>query len=303
MTETTKFEPNEAQSSTLRETCVLVDYSGGFTNWKKRDTKASVDYSQQATNSPQSYTNYKNIFVGCDAVLASIKGVINEARAFHYSITLPAPKAWGTAAFISNALVPVYRETMTKFEIKLDGLKTHLRNEWDSMKRSAKQALGAAYNDSDYDDIEAVVDGCYIKINFRPVPSAKDVTHPTLGFIREAVEHESAAAYDAAIANLWGKLLESVKAAKDNLTKLTPQDGRFRVEWLTNLRELLPVLRELNISKDPKFDELADEASKLLAYEATELKQSVDKRARLAEQAQRLHDKLSTIYASKGGQQ
>lgn len=292
-------EPTPEQQSTLRDTCVLVDYHGGFANWKKRDVQASVAYSESATNSPQSYTNYKNIFVGCDGVLASIKGVINEARAFHYSITLPAPKAWGTAAFISNALVPTYRQTMTQFQIKLDSLKTHLQNEWDSMKKAAQQSLGHAYNDADYGNLQEVLDGCYVNVDFRPVPSAKDITHPTLGFIKQAVEAESVLAYDKAILDLWARLLDQVKAAKENLAKLTPQDGRFRTEWLENLKELLPVLMGLNISKDPKFDELADQAGQLLRYDSNTLKQQTDKRAKLAEEAERLHRKLAGIYATK----
>jgi hypothetical protein len=294
--------PTPEQQSTLRDTCVLVDYHGGFANWKKRDVTASIAYSEQATNSPQSYTNYKNIFVNCDGVLASIKGVINEARAFHYTITLPAPKAWGTAAFISNALVPTYRHTMTQFQLKLDSLKTHLANEWDSMKKAAHQALGNAYNDADYGNLQEVLDGCYINVDFRPVPSAKDVTHPTLGFIKQAVEAETALAYDKAILDLWARLLDQVKAAKDNLAKLTPQDGRFRTEWLDNLKALLPVLRGLNISQDAKFDQLADEAGNLLRFDHTTLKGDVSARAKLAAEAERLHSKLSTIYSSKAGQ-
>jgi hypothetical protein len=297
-------EPTPEQTSTLRETCVLVDYHGGFANWKKRDARASHEYSQQATNDPNSYIAHKNIFVGCDAILASIKGVINEARNFHYTITLPAPKSWGTAALLSNALVPIYKETMTKFEMKLDGLKLHLSNEWGTMKHTAKQALGAAYNDDDYGDLQGVLDGCYISVDYRGVPSASDVKdHPTLGFIRDAMKLEASEAYDSAILNLWGRLLESVRAANENLSKLTKDQGRFRTEWHANLTELLPLLRGLNISKDQRFEEMANEAEKLLRFDPNALKESVGKRARLAEEADRLHRKLAAIYKSKGGQQ
>lgn len=290
-------EPNDLQQSTLRETCVLVDYHGGFAAWQKRDAGASRAYSKSATNSEQSYTNYKNIFVGCDAVLSSIKQVINEARAFHYSITLPAPKAWGTAAFISNALVPTYRQTMTQFEIKLDSLKQHLRNEWDSMQQAAKTNLGKAYNPADYGDLEGILAKCYISVDFRPVPSGKDLSnHPTLAFIKDAVEEETGKAYDSAITEMWGRLIESVKAARENLMKLdTGVSSRFRTEWLSNMREMLPILKGLNITQDQKFDAFADEASQLLCYDEKTLKQSMSKREELAEKADKLFKKLAAL--------
>jgi len=293
-------DPNDLQTSTLRESCVLVDYHGGFYNWMKRDAKASIEYSNRVTNDDQSYQNYKNIFVGCDGVLSAIKSVINEARAFHYMATLPAPKAWGTAAFISNALVPMYRQTMTQFQLKLDTLRVHLTGEWQTMQKSAKKHLGGAYKAEDYPDIEDVLKACYIDVDFRPVPSAKDITHPTLGFIKEAVEQETAIAYDKAISELWARLASCVEKAKENLMKLDSKNGRFRTEWLDNLRELLPTLRALNISNNSKFEEMADHASKLLRFEVKELKQSPDKCSRLAEEAQRLFDKLSAIAPKQG---
>lgn len=296
----TKFEPTVETSSTLRESCVLVDYHGGFYNWMKRDVKASVEYSKSATNDPQSYQNYKNIFVGCDGALSSIKTLVNEARAYHYATTLPAPKSWGTAAFISNVLVPIYRQTMTQFQQKMDTLKVHLKSEWQTMQQAAAKHLGKAHNDADYPSIDEVLAACYIEVDFRPVPSANDITHPTLSFIKDAVASESAVAYDKAITNLWERLLVSVENAKKNLMKLDPKtDGRFRTEWLQNLRELLPVLKGLNISGDPKFDKLADEASELLKYNEDQLKQSVHKRGELAEQAEALYRKLSAIAPKK----
>ena len=283
------------QSSTLRESCVLVDYHGGFYNWLKRDAKASLEYSTSATNDSASYQNYKNIFVGCDGVLGAIKGVINEARTFHYVSTLAAPKSWGTAAFISNSLVPMYRQTMRQFELKLDTLKTHLKSEWSTMQQSAKTHLGSAYNEADYPSIETVLAACYIQLDFKPVPSGKDITHPTLDFIKKAVESETAVAYDKAIGEVWTRLLQSVEAAKKNLMKLEGGGGRFRTEWMQNLKDLLPVLRELNISHDRKFDEMADEAQKLLRFEESDLKSNAYTRQKLSEEAQRLFDKLSAI--------
>jgi len=292
--------PSPIATSTLRETCVLVDYHGGFTNWKKRDAAASKKFSKAETHNEQSYTNYKNTFAGCDTILQSIKGVINEARGFHYSITLPAPKAWGSAAIISNALVPTYRETMTAFQQKLDSLKVHLKNEWDAMLAAAASNLGTAYDPSDYDDVDDVLEGCYIDIDFRGVPSAADIAqHPTLGFIKDALQQQGTEAYDKAIEQLWLRLLESVQTARDQLSKLSKEDGRFRTEWIENMRSLLPALKGLNINGDPKFEQLANEASFLLRYDESTLKTDIYSRKQLRDEAQRLFDKLSGIYQTK----
>lgn len=296
----TQQNPTPDEQSTLRETCVLVEFHGGVFNWKKPDKTASATLSKQ-TNNPNSFQAHKNIFAGCDGVLSSTKALVNEARAFHYSLTLPAPKSWGDAAFISNALVPTYRKTMTEFEIKLDGLKQHLRNEWDSMLQQAQAALGSSHNPSDYDDVESVVDQCYIKIDFRPVPSAQDIAnHPTLQFIKDAMEKQTVEGNKEAVHQLWGKLFESVRAAKENLNKLSKEDGRFRVEWAENLRTLLPAFRQLNVWNDPHFDKLADEASQLLRLDVSVLKEDLSERAALAKEANKLFDKLSAVYVSKG---
>lgn len=294
-------------SSILREEWVLVSYHGGYYNWVRRDRAASREYSTAKTNSPNSFTNYKNLFVGCDGILASIKSLINEARSYHNNITLPWEKSGrGGEALLNNSMIKVYMENFVAFKTRLDGLLTALRTEWGTMQENAKATLGSAYNASDYPNVEEVASACYIQNHYHPIPDAYDVradggnVQPeVLDAIRLDIQTQTEGAYNAAIKAGWERLIELVESAKDNLSKTKGSDGRFRLEWYDSLTTLLPIIESFNVAKSPDLTRFAKMAEDLInGYDREELKEDEYSRQEAADKANSIFDQMSSFYGS-----
>ena len=105
-------------------------------------------------------------------------------------------------------------------------------------------------------------------------------------------------AYDAAHQALWERLYEVLKVASKNLQKMNSDDGRFRTEWYDNLQGLLSALPHLNIHNDPRIDEIKEEAEKLLTYSPDALTNNIHQRHQVAEEADKLFNKVSGIFGS-----
>jgi hypothetical protein len=289
----------------VKERCVLVFFSAGYYNWLRRDKKAEREYADSKGIRKDAYETKKNLFVGADQLLTQVKSLVNEVRAYHYDVTLP----WqhGHSAALANGLVPSYREKIAGFQNRMDQLNDAIKIEWKGMINNAKRILGPAFYSNDYPPVEKVLAANYIKAKYAPVGtgsdirSTVDVDEEIMEEIRDEVNADTVAAYDAAIKALWERLFEVLKVANKNLQKINSDDGRFRTEWYDNLTSLLPTLDHLNLSGDPRIAKIKQQAEKLLEYDADDLKESVNTRAAVAKEADKVFQQVSGIFATFGG--
>jgi hypothetical protein len=302
----TKKKQPEGSVDLVKSRCVLVMFNAGYYNWKRRDRSTERELAESKGVRRETWETKKNIFVGADALLAQAKSLVNESRAYHYDVTLP----WthGKSAVLANGLVPPYRERLAQFQNRMDAINDQIKTEWKSMILNAKATLGPAFNHGDYPDVAEVLKANYIEAHYAPVGSGADIrstldgaTDSALDDIREEINADTRRAYDAAIHALWERLYDVLKTANKNLQKLNSDDGRFRTEWYDNLSSLLPILDDLNLSDDPRISEVRAEAEKLLKYSPDVLKDDVDVRERLAEDADKIFEKVSGIFTAMGG--
>jgi hypothetical protein len=288
----------------VRRSAVLVTFGGGYYNWKRRDRKAEQEYARSKGIQVAAYETKKNLFAGCDSLLAQIKGLVTEARAFHYDHTMPWP---GAAGIVMNRIVPKYTEGITKYQNRMEELLEALEVEWDTMRQSARKVLGPAFDSSDYPSISEVKEACYIRAKFDPVPKPSDfdelqqVEERLKTEIKDQAQRDATDAFNHAVLTGWERLRGSIKSAKDNLGKDADAGQRFRTEWHGNLSRLLSILEGLNISGDPQLTAIGEECKDLLKYSPDALKQSQVKRDETLEVAERISSKLDGIFASFGG--
>jgi hypothetical protein len=288
----------------IRRSAVLVTFSGGYYNWKRRDKKAEAQLRTANKHTVNAFETKKNLFAGCDGLMAQLKALITEARAFHYDHTMPWP---GNAAIVMNRLVPKYTEGITKFQNRLEELLDSLATEWQTMQVNAKTSLGPAYDPTQYPTIEEVRAACYVKAKFDPVPQPNDfdelqeVEEGIKAKIKEEAKADTTEAFNHAVMTGWDRLRSAITNARDNLAKDPDEGQRFRTEWHGNLTQLLAIMDGLNISNDPQLAEIAHECEGLLEFSADALKQSQHKRDQKHDEADAIVSKLEGIFAGFGG--
>jgi flagellin-specific chaperone FliS len=237
--------------------------------------------------------------------MAQMKGLITEARAFHYDHTMPWP---GAQAIIMNRLVPKYTEGITKFQNRIEDLLGSLETEWDTMITNAKTTLGPAFDATQYPTIEEVKAACYVRAKFDPVPQPNDfdelqqVEETIKQKIKTQAQHDTTEAFNHAVMTGWDRLRAAITNARDNLAKDPDAGQRFRTEWHGNLTQLLQIMEGLNISNDPELTTLAAECESLLEFSPDALKQSQTRRDRKLNEAEAIVSKLDGIFAGFGGQ-
>lgn len=290
--------------SAIRETCVLVSFHGGYYGWKRRDRNAEREYASYKGVTSNAGEYRKNLFVGTDALLASAKSLITEARAAHYHITLPSP--YDGESFIRNVNIMKYKTVMTQFQHKLDFINSALQNEWPTMKAAARNVLGAMYDEQDYPSVNAVIEANYIKTVFKPIPAGANVILDGVDAeirqeIADSIDNGMSDAFKQANLAAWKRLIDIIDNAKKNLTKSVDDGGRFRTEWYDNLAKLLDVMDGLNITNDADLADFSEQAHTLLQYSPDALKQSTEKRDEIATKADKIFSDMSSIFASIGG--
>lgn len=302
----TPTKKSTAKVDLVKERCVLVHFGAGYFNWKRRDRSAEREYSESKGVSSSTFETKKNIFSGCDAVLADVKSLVNEARAYHYDVTLP----WqhGHSATLANGLVPKYRETVAAFQNRMDLLNDQISVEWPTMIENAKRSLGPSFQERDYLPLHKVLAANYVRAKYSPVGSGDDIrstldgaADDALDEIREEINEDTRQAYDAAIKALWERLYDILEVASKNLQKTNSDDGRFRTEWYDNLQSLLPCLDHLNLNDDPRIGVIKTMAEKLVEHDIGDLKDEVDTRQSVAEEADKVFQKVSGIFTAMGG--
>jgi hypothetical protein len=288
----------------IRRSAVLVTFGGGYYNWKRRDRKAEQELPRSKNLKGNPYEIKKNLFEGCDGLLAQIKALVTEARAFHYDHTMPWP---GTAAVVMNRLVPKYTEGIAKFQNRMEELLANLTTEWDTMLTNAKTYYGPAFDAAMYPDLSEVKAGCYIRAKFGPVPQPNDfdelqeVEQGIKSKIKAEAESSMQEAFNDALISGWERLRSVVTNARDNLRKDPERGERFRTEWHGNLTSLLSIMDGLNIGKDQRLTDLAAECQSLLEYSPDALKDSQYLRNQKLDRADAIVSKLDGIFAGFGG--
>lgn len=302
-TETQTIQSNAA--ATLRTRCILVSFSAGYYNWMRRDSSASKELAESKGISKQTYTTFKNIFLGTDKLLGEIKAITQQARLFHTQNTLPSP--WAGFNLLPNVQVSNYKKKFLDFQSEMETKLQELQVAWPTMLRDASVALGPAHDPKIYPSIDDVIAGCYLTHKVAPVPDSEGLTLEDLDLdtaqaIKSTISVDLLNAYNDGIAEAHKRLLTLLKSAVENLNKVPGSGGHFRTEWHQNLQEILPLMRSFNVGKDADFERILAATEQLLGEGPDTHKDDLNARALAATKATFIYDQLSGLYGAPLGE-
>lgn len=221
--------------------------------------------------------------------LAKITSLINQARDFHKTNTLPWLDADNQRILPSKNYL-FYTTEMRKFS---DAISAEVQTlDLDSIKQKAVTALGTLYNEADYpEDLNNLRSRYSVKTNVCPIPSSTDfrisqITDEDIQKLQVEIETRVFESHKAAMRDLWNRLYEVVETA---YTTFKDPEAGFHSSKLDNIQDVVDVLRRLNMDDDGKLERLCTMAEvKLVALDPKEIKNDKQTRDEATKSAEKL---------------
>lgn len=247
---------------------------------------AEVDRAHSATDSGK-FTKLLVDKAHTKALLASA----GKIRQFHYSLTLP----WDDDG---DRLLPA--KSLQKYN---DGLR-HLKSEDERLRRefyavypalvaSAPKRLGTLYDPKDFPAVSELPSKYDVKILQKGVPDAKDfrvdVGNEATAQIKASITAENNAKFQQAMKDCYRRMDEVVGHISKTLKQ---EDPRIFKTLVTNARDLVECLPDLNLSDDPVLEQLRQDLHNMLPNSADAFKDNPGLRAKVADEADAILEKM-----------
>ena len=255
---------------------------------------------------------YKTLFVDCPA-LEAIKSLRGEARQYLNKYSTP----WdhnGTVLVPTALFVNTVQAGMAAYEQRFNTLVTILTNVWNT--EISKQAFerGSMFNRDEYPTADEVREKFSFSFTPRPVPLSGDfrvdIGNEALKQVQEMFEAENARCVERAVAGTWERVKAQVEWVQERMAAVldydpdateTDEDGKVTKKRRPKLYDsmvetgvgLCGMLRDLNITNDPKLEEARQMLeSALVRVDTDSLKESPELQSSLKKAMDDIADKF-----------
>lgn len=232
-----------------------------------------------------------------DDSLERIRKATNGIRAMFYERTLP----WAQ----ENMRI-LKADAYMKFAADIGALKREREQLVDEFIRDyparvaeAQRLLNGLFKRDDYPEAWQLRDKFACKVNFAPVPDAKDwrvdVGEEHLEALRQQLAEQERATLKSAMAEAWDRVKKVVEHAHERLAQ---PEAVFRNSLVDNALELCALLPALNIENDPGLDDVRrDLESALVGYNVETLRTDPVVRQDAAQKMADIMSKMGALYA------
>lgn len=164
-----------------------------------------------------------------------------------------------------NRLLPTsmfldYKSKFNTLYAQFQQMRGEIAYNYDALRQTARNYLGAMYNEADYPSVDEVMSKYDWQMTFSPVPDAGhfliDIPSSELEEVKQSLHRENDARLQEATRSAWDRLHKMLEGMADKL-KEAP-DGktkRWHDTFVTNASELCSLLAHLNVSRDPKLEQ------------------------------------------------
>lgn len=212
-----------------------------------------------------------------------ITSAFTAIRLFHYGLTLPwTDDGWRV---LPTAIYDAYRAGVEERKDKAMGLVYELNRSFPRLKEEAKGHLNGSYHDEDYPT--NLLDHYGVRMDVQPIPQGDNlrvaVDKDELRRLQKNIESRVQAKMNGAMMDLWERLRKAVDYAA---ARLSDPKARIYDTLVTNIKDLVEVLPNLNITGDPELDRMAsDVKEQLTSFRPDALRRSAVARAKVAAKA------------------
>ena len=274
----------------IQNSSMLVDLNISVWTGRKQDKRVSDEIDAAKSTKTRAGNYHKKLLAGTQK-LDDLQKLVTGIRSWHYIQTLP----WSDGG---SRLLPMknffdYKATLADFEIQFTDAVDAFLADYPTLVSAAAFQLGDLFDSSEYPDAEKLRDKFKFRYVFLPVPEVGDFRID----VNEQHKAELVQQYESfyqnklseAMQEAWDRLHEclskmSEKLANADSPRLT-RDGDenytqiFRDSLVTNAVELCELLTKLNVTNDPKLENVRKNLESTIAgVSAKELREDDDLR-------------------------
>jgi hypothetical protein len=274
-----KTQTNEVK---INEAALLVTLSMGIPPMVKTDKKATKQV-EDANGTDRNIGEFKKKLLTADT-LDKIMSLRGEARTYHYAKTLP----WGDSGvrLLPNVYLIDYQNELRRLQTEFERLTEDFLAAYPAEVAQAQLKSGCAlrdlFNEADYPPTEQMKDKFKFSVSFEPLPSSGDfrvdIGATAAQELKDMYNKLTEDRIGAAMKDVWERLLiplknlsmkldyEEVedKSGTGNHTTSKPKNGHFKGTIVTNVLEIVDVMKECNLMGDPKMEQVRIDLRKAL---------------------------------------
>ena len=235
--------------------------------------------------------------------LKGISSAHSNARSVHKLLTLP----WeddGTRALCSVGFLN-YQKLMKEAKHKVDAEVRQLPESRSDIIAEARGRLGKMFDVDDYPSEDDIASKFSFDVEIKPMPDAGDfrveLSEENVKSITKDIERRTNQRLEAAMNDVFGRITEVTQKMSERLREYQPAgDGKkagniIRDSLVYNINELAELLPALNVTNDPRIEQLRKQMVDDLVEHSPEILRADSKiRAQTISKADKLLKKVQS---------
>ena len=297
----------------LHERAILVRVVTHSMGNTRTENAVSQEVAQIHGGDAQQMGKYvKNLFA--PSALAPITTAKNQIISFVSRITA---SPWGRDGW---HMLPIksfgeYREGVATLLTSYESAVNRFVENYEKHVEQAKQILGNLFDPLEYPSSEEIRNRFYLEPKLMPIPHedvfaklCTEITEEEITELKKKVLDENRGELEAGMKYVWQRLYDYIKRISDKLNapNRVNKHGEtmpaiFHKTMLENLQELCPMLTRMNITNDPKLEELRQELQSSILCQSTaeKLREDFIEREEARKKADELLGKIGHILSDK----
>jgi hypothetical protein len=212
-------------------------------------------------------------------------------RKFHYNTTAPWDDEGGR--ILPSKSFEKFNKGIKALTDADERLVNHFVTLYPALRDAAPRRMGTMFNPKDFPDPREIADKFDVRVKMRAIPDADDfrvsVGNEAAAAIRAEIVAENDAKFQKAMQSCYVKLHDVVEHISTTLHK---EDPRIFDTLVTNARDVVDCLVDLNLTDDPVLEQFRRDVEAMLPRKAAVFKGNAKLRKETADEADAILAKL-----------
>lgn len=239
----------------IKDKAMIATFSVSQWSARKLDKRVTKEVTEKYHTSENTVRLTKLLLP--KRALETISKIVNEARAFHYTNTLPWDDILGR--LLTSANFTTYKSKMDSYEILFGEAVDVLDNNFPALYENSRLLLNGLWNPKDYPCPSKIRSKFSFLVSFTPIIDGNDFRVNISELEAKKIQLDVENRLKASTATAMHDLYKRVSTALSNMVnRLGDKDAIFRDSLVTNLSDLCKLLPRLNLLNDQNLETIRE---------------------------------------------
>lgn len=253
---------------------MLIELNISCWTARKLDKKVSEEVDA-AKNTKVKAGNYHKHLLAGNPHLEAVNKYAAKVRLWNTKQTIPWSDSGGRIVTMENLFNGGYKSQLDDHKAEFERLAENFIQVYPTLISAAAFQLGDLFDRDEYPEPEAVAKKFRFQYTLMPLPTSGDfridIGEQVKAELMQHYEDHFNERLNVAMRDVWGRLHECLSHMSERLA--SDEEGNRKVfhgTLLTNAREMVGLLRRLNVTNDPKLEEARRDLENALVNADTE---------------------------------